>query len=230
MSPFAFFVAAVAFGAFRAEGACANGDEASTSQRPGDPCAYFGDSPSCCSSQSTDLMKKSQAIIAHNFDNCVSCNHNWMHVLCSANCNKDQSKFIKVRNFTNSHGAPRRNYTLVLDPHLCTKLWYSCEDEDTDEFGGKGRSLRYIFDSKALEDFEVFNRPKGNSTDWDITGASVGSQFESAGEAMGDAAKGFGFSLLPSNVSNKIMPAGAENFCVAMGSTIAGALQISLSL
>jgi hypothetical protein len=153
-----------------------------------------------------------------------------MSVLCNANCDEGQSRFI-TRQGTGKHS----NFTLTLDPHLCTKLWYSCGDEDTEEFefldrgkADNSRTIRYVFKGIDKSDFQNFallqsgTRANMNLSQWDE------SIFEDSAVALGEQAKGFGQAFLPGKLAEQLMPAGAEMFCVAMGFKSSLGLTISV--
>jgi sodium/hydrogen exchanger 3 len=186
----------------------------------GAPCDFFNHNgqATCCSKSSNREIRRTFAAFEFNFDKCLSCQHNWAAVLCNANCDSQQAKFIQQKGI----GAST-NFTLKLDPHLCTKLWYSCTDEDTDEFeslfgfsyrgSGKSRAIRYIFQGLDSSAFAVLKKDGyANLTALDE------SIFADSASLAASKAKGFGSAFLPRDISESLMPEGAEEFCVAMGS------------
>jgi sodium/hydrogen exchanger 8 len=166
-------------------------------------------------------LKRTVAAYQFNFDKCGSCKDNWLALLANANCDQNQDQFIRKGGYTmldpdtGANVSVTTNFTLTLHPALCKKLWYSCEDEDTEEFvelfgRRKSNTIRYIFKDLDASSFALLNK----NTRVNMTGLS--DVFSTT--AFSDSAQNFGSAFMPKDMAEGLMPSGAENFCVAMGS------------
>jgi hypothetical protein len=191
------------------------------------PLNVFDDKPSCCTKCSETKLKPNLDAYEFHFEKCGSCRDNWNAVLASANCDAEHSRFITQRRVSNGNASSTAgsscarkaaNFTLTLHPALCSKLWYSCESEDTDAFNvkfppytkGPKKRISSIFQNMDAAQFSAFTAAGWSDSD-------VGNATSGVFNSLGTSFKSFGAAFLPSTLAESLMPQGAESFCAAMG-------------